>query len=703
ADGSLSLAAGAYGTLEALCFAFGESAAASRLIVTCRYFKKETLPPNRFHVEGLAAMPAADVKKKTRKLLADMPAHKRNHARESKAVEVADGNPRLLEWLFDLMRQNHIVDEDFLAALGGVETRFRESLLARTLLGAIAVAERKAVARLCIFELPVPQPVVDALVDGAGISNAVALGLVEGTMLDEAPHFRVSGVLHPLLQDALEEAEWQVARRQAARKLHEVWWKVPGKARASHVFEIVRVGALAGDEQIGVEFAGDSASRLINRSRYFEALALCQIAMSRFPGDYRLLGTVAHAEKTLGATDSARSHYESALAACPATDLEERSSIVHNLAGLEEQQGNVTRALELWRESLDVKERIGDEQGKAATLHQMAAVIARQGHVARALELWQQSLDLWERIGDVHGKASTLHNMAGVIAQHGDVARALELWQQSLDLRERTGDALGKAATLHQMAGVIARQGHVARALELWQESLDLIERIGDVQGKAATLHNMAGAIAQQDMARALELWQQSLDLKERIGNVQGKAATLAQMAWAAHQAGDSARRDQLNIEAARALGSVRAYLDLVTVLGNLGATAQHGRERYAAQAAWIVLRVQAPIDASVETLASLFHQVPNGAPLEPLLAAAAVQLAATRGQDHPKRSEFQDQALELLVIAAGNAGVPADGGPSWYTSNRLDDPNHVIPTLSTHLEALIGDGWIFDRTPLLH
>ncbi|MBM3737618.1 MAG: ATP-binding protein, partial [Acidobacteria bacterium] len=48
ADGSLSLAAGAYGTLEALCFAFGESAAASRLIVTCRYFKKETLPPNRF-------------------------------------------------------------------------------------------------------------------------------------------------------------------------------------------------------------------------------------------------------------------------------------------------------------------------------------------------------------------------------------------------------------------------------------------------------------------------------------------------------------------------------------------------------------------------------------------------------------------------------------------------------------------------------
>ena len=66
-------------------------------------------------------------------------------------------------------------------------------------------------------------------------------------------------------------------------------------------------------------------------------------------------------------------------------------------------------------------------------------------------------------------------------------------------------------------------------------------------------------------------MWNQSLELIERIGNVQGKAATLANMAYMAGETGDKARQLTLNLQAAQALGQVRAYVDLVTVLGNLG------------------------------------------------------------------------------------------------------------------------------------
>jgi tetratricopeptide (TPR) repeat protein len=333
----------------------------------------------------------------------------------------------------------------------------------------------------------------------------------------------------------------------------------------------------------------------------------------------------------------------------------------------------------------------------------MAGVIAQQGDIERALQLWQQSLEIKERIGDVKGKAATLHEMGRVIAQQGDIERALQLWQQSLEIEERIGDVKGKAATLHQMAGVIAQQGDIERALQLWQQSVDIEERIGDVKGKAATLHQMAWVIAQQgDIERALQLWQQSVDIEERIGNVQGKAATLAQMAWAAGQSGDDARRDELNRQAARALGSAGAYVDLITVLGNLGSSAQQEREIYAAQAAWLVLRVHARVDVSLQVLNLLFNLVPQGDPLEPLLGGAATILIATRGENHPQREKLREEAGKLLSIAAGNAGIQTqEAFQQWFAKNRLNDSARVFPRLLELLEQLIADRWLFDRAPL--
>lgn len=193
------------------------------------------------------------------------------------------------------------------------------------------------------------------------------------------------------------------------------------------------------------------------------------------------------------------------------------------------------------------------------------------------------------------------------------------------------------------------------------------------------------------------------MEIKERIGNVKGKAATLAQMAWAAGQSGDPARSDQLNREAATALGSVRAYLDLIAVLDNLGATAQQEREIFAAQAAWLVVKVQAPVDEFLGVLQQLFDLVAKGDPLETLLGAAAVRIVAARGGNHPEREKLGERAVELLSIAAGNAGVESrEAFERWVAENRLGDGGHVFPRLLELLEQLVGDRWLFDRAPLL-
>jgi tetratricopeptide (TPR) repeat protein len=287
--------------------------------------------------------------------------------------------------------------------------------------------------------------------------------------------------------------------------------------------------------------------------------------------------------------------------------------------------------------------------------------------------------------------------MAGVIAQQGDVQRALDLWNQSLALKEKIGNVQGKAATLHQMAGVIAQQGDVQRALDLWNQSLALKEKIGDVQGKAATLHQMAGVIAQQgDVQRALDLWNQSLALLEKIGDVQGKAATLANMAWAAWQQGDRERMRHLNLQAVQALATVRAWLDVITVLGNLGASEDSDAPGCLAQALWLASRVQAPLEDSVGTAAELFQRLEPAGEDALAVAMTAVALSQVRGQEHPQRERFQNYAVGLFMVCATAGQIPEDEFQGWLESLPFANWR---PALDRAVERIVGDSpWLFDR-----
>jgi tetratricopeptide (TPR) repeat protein len=818
--GSMRLSTDAYNALEALCAALAENQATSRLIVTCRYLAE--LPPHNLYVESLVAMSKADIDKKCRLL----PEEIQTQAKDQRIQKIADGNPRLLEWLAEVLKEGILDSDELLGRLEQTQQDFRQDVLAETLLGALNEAEQKFLARVSVFNLPVSGEILQAVVDDTSyLERQINLSLIEQG-LDPATQsmlYRVSTVMEPLLTEILTEAEWHSTYQQATQQLYQVWWEEADGATESQMLEIVRLALLAREQEIAASIGDRVATRWYNQSRYVEALELCQQILAVFE-DYRILSTIARAEQVLGEVESALAHYQQALALCPEQDLDRKGSILNNTAGLLAQQGNIDQAIQFWYQVVDITDLVGNDQGKAATLNNMARVIAAQGDIDRAMQLWQESLALYDRIGDVQGKAATLGNMAGVIAAQGDIDRAMQLWQESLALYDRIGDVQGKAATLGNMAGVIADQGDIDRAMQLWQESLALYDRIGDVQGKAATLNNMALRIADQgDIDRAMQLWQESLALKERIGdvkgkaatlnnmarviaaqgdidramqlwqeslalydrigdvkgkaatlnnmarviaaqgdidramqlwqeslalydrigdvkgkaatlnnmarviaaqgdidramqlwqqvveitdhigNVRGKAATLANMAYIAGEQGDKARELELNIQAAQALGQVKAYVDLLTVLGNLGVAAETNGLNYLAQAAWLSLRIRVPLPSAIQLLFALFNRVPQGDDLEVLSAAMAMFLCATQGEGHPQIEQLQDAALRMLSAAASARGIESEAAlMEWFNQQQLNQPNVFMPQLDQRLVESIGDTWLFDPRPLL-
>ncbi|MGI2905035.1 tetratricopeptide repeat protein [Tolypothrix sp. VBCCA 56010] len=197
---------------------------------------------------------------------------------------------------------------------------------------------------------------------------------------------------------------------------------------------------------------------------------------------------------------------------------QEKSSILHNLGYLYDDLGKIDEAIALYKQSLEITERIGNLQGKAATLHCLAIIYANRGDVDEAIALYKQSLEIFERIGDVQGKAATLHCLAIIYANRGDVDEAIALYKQSLEIKERIGNLQGKAATLHCLAIIYANRGDVDEAIALFQKSLEINERIGNVHGKAMTLWSL-GYLAQEqgDFVTAINYLQPSLEILQRL------------------------------------------------------------------------------------------------------------------------------------------------------------------------------------------
>ncbi|MBD2592823.1 tetratricopeptide repeat protein [Nostoc spongiaeforme FACHB-130] len=781
ADSSLRMTTAAYDVLAALCAALSENQAQSRLIVTCRYLEENTLPPHRLHLEKLAAMGEADINKIYWQLDGDV----RLQVKKQRLLKIADGNPRLLKWLVEVVQLPDVAEEELLTKLEGVQLKFRENILAETLLNALEDEEKKFLAQLSVFRLPVTIEIINSLspllpTPHSPLPKLISLSLVESgtTYAKQTPEYRVTTILAPLLQPLLTEEEWQTTQKAATQIIYRSWWEEPDNPSEEQAREIVRLAVLAQEKEIAVSVGDNIANNCVNRSRYMEGWELCQEIL-QLGKDYRILGTIARAERMLGFVKEALTHYEQALELCPEDDLTRKAVTLHNMAGLKAQkgdvtgayalyqqsldinesinnvgekaatlhemarlkvqQGDVTDAIALFQQSLDIKESINDVRGKAVTLHEMAllkvqqgdvtdaialfqksldiqenindlrgkattinsmAILkAQQGDITSAITLFQQSLDIKESINDVQGKAIALNNMAYLKMQYGDITGALAIFQQSLDIQENINDVQGKAITLHNMAGLKAQQGDVTAAIALYQQSLDITQSINDVGRKAATLNNMAQLKAQQgDVTGAYALYQQSLEIADSINDVQGKAMSLVNMAYCERERENKTEQLELNLQAAQLFAQVHAYIDLCTVLNNLGLSMESKGLVYLAQAVWLCLRVQVPLNDTIDTLRSMYDRIPQSDEMEALLGAVAMYFCQVRGDEYPQLEELQQRSFKILAGAATAQGIEPEALVTWIEQQRLNDPNYFIPRLVQLLEAIVGDEWLFER-----
>ncbi|QLE49509.1 tetratricopeptide repeat protein [Nostoc sp. C057] len=527
--------------LLALLEAMQNSQLPHKVIITCRYNFTLSELNHRLYREPLGALGGADLIKKYNRLDSFNGSWQFQPDLPERAKKAADGNPRLLEWLDKILQNSPMSPsaergvEMILQKMADKEKEFREDILAQELLKQQTPALRQMLGKLLVYELPVPQAAISPICEDISsweshIQRAEILGLLEVTLTNNTERlYRVPRILSPLLEFP-ENPKGEELYKQAAQILYRLWREEAESSTEAQKLEIHRLGLLGKDEGIAAKIAETVVYKWWYQNRYREGVQLCQSTLE-VTEDFRVLTRIAYCERQLGDVDKALKHYQQALNLCPLEEEADKALIYLQLGMLKANKGEVDEAIALYNQSLEIEERIGDVQGKAATLHQLGIIYANKGEVDEAITLLNQSLEIEERIGNVQGKAATLQQLGIIYADKGEVNEAIALYNQSLEIFERIGNVQGKAATLNNLGYIYANKGEVDQAIALFNQSLEITERIGNVQGKAATLNNLGRIYANKgEVDEAIALFNQSLEITERIGNVQVKAATLHQL-----------------------------------------------------------------------------------------------------------------------------------------------------------------------------
>jgi predicted ATPase len=218
----------------------------------------------------------------------------------------------------------------------------------------------------------------------------------------------------------------------------------------------------------------------------------------------RLLGVHAH---NAGEYDVAQQRLEEAVRSLRA--LGDDEGLANTLLSL----GNVAfdraeaRAADLYAESRDVAERVGDVLGVAYALDNLGALAWCRGDLSASERFTDDAAAIYGRLDHRFGSASVAHRRGLLAYARSDLAAAERHLTQSLDIRSALGDTRGQAFVEHDLGRVAVATGRMLEARRWLRSGLELATRHGSPLVEVLYLEAVAALVAVEGVhTAALEL-----------------------------------------------------------------------------------------------------------------------------------------------------------------------------------------------------
>ncbi len=143
------------------------------------------------------------------------------------------------------------------------------------------------------------------------------------------------------------------------------------------------------------------------------------------------------------------------------------------LAGLAYWQGDYAKALDRYKEVLDIYRALGDRLGEADTLFGMSVSAAWNGDVDAGERLADEARSIFEEIGAKKGVGEVCMAQAFMAHRRGDHAAARPLWEASLAISREVGNHILGVTELTGIAVCAFHEGEIEEAVQIALEALN--------------------------------------------------------------------------------------------------------------------------------------------------------------------------------------------------------------------------------------
>jgi tetratricopeptide (TPR) repeat protein len=234
-------------------------------------------------------------------------------------------------------------------------------------------------------------------------------------------------------------------------------------------------------------------------------------------------------------------------------------------------QGNLRDALQAYRDSLAIRERLakadpgnaGWQRDLSVSYNKFGDVLVAQGNLKDALQAYRDSLAIRERLakadpgnaGPQRDLSVSYEKVGDVLVAQGNLKDALQAYRDSLAMRlaradpGNTGWQRDVSVSYNKVGNVLVAQGNLKDALQAYRDSLAIAERLAktdpgnaDWQRDLSVSYNKVGdvLVAQGNLKDALQDYRDSLAIREHLakadpGNAgwqRDLAVSYAKLAW---------------------------------------------------------------------------------------------------------------------------------------------------------------------------
>ncbi len=167
------------------------------------------------------------------------------------------------------------------------------------------------------------------------------------------------------------------------------------------------------------------------------------------------------------------------------------SSVLGNLAALDEALGDLETAIIRYTEALANLEILGDITGMVTTYKNRGNVYNELADWGSATKDYQKSLSLAEKSGDRGGQVRALDGLGLIYRHQGDLTSARNFHEKALTLALEFNDHSQIAASQTNLGHVLAAEERREEALEYYQQALETMVKLEDGAGESTVLLNM--------------------------------------------------------------------------------------------------------------------------------------------------------------------------------------------------------------------